>query len=344
MSKKGVIEKTGEDPQQFVSNIFPRPKKDGGCRIILDLTLLNTFVQYKHFKMDTFYTAMQLVSTGCYMATIDLKDAYYSVPIHHSFRRYLKFKWMGQLWQYKALPNGLSSAPRLFTKLLKPALALLRAQKHIVMAYLDDILIVNANQESAEKSVSATTSLFEKLGFLIHPTKSKLQPSQTIEYLGFVINSVTMLVTLPMDKVLDLTNVCQNLINKPYPSIREVAKVIGKLVAAFPAVEFGRLHYQNLQRAKTQALIQRAGHFDRPMQLPKEALSELHWWIENVPQAAKNILVHQPVVFYKLTQVLSDGGLRIMRPAVEADGLSKRIYCSKHMVLIIWSYWEHFMD
>ena len=84
-----------------------------------------------------------------------------------------------------------------------------------------------------------------------------------------------MLVTLPIDKIVDITNFCRCLIDKPYPSIREVAKVIGKLVAAFPAVEFGPLHYQNIKGQKHK-LIQRAGHFDRPMQLPKEALLELY--------------------------------------------------------------------
>lgn len=124
---KRVIEKNSHEPHQFVSNIFTRQKKDGGYLIILDLTQLNTFVQYKHFKMESFVTAKQLISRGCYMACIDLKDAYYSVPVHKDHRKYLKFSWMGQQWQFKALPNGLTSAPRLFTKILKPALALLRA-------------------------------------------------------------------------------------------------------------------------------------------------------------------------------------------------------------------------
>ena len=173
------------------------------------------------------------------MATIDLKDAYYSVPIHHQYGRYLKFSWMGQLWQFKALPNGLTSAPRLFTKLLKPVLALLRAQNHIVMAYLDDILIISNTQETAEESVSATKHLFERLGFLVHPTKSKLEPSQKIDYLGFVIDSVDMSVTLPTAKAVEITEVCTSLVEKQQPSIQKVASVIGKLVAAFPAVQFG---------------------------------------------------------------------------------------------------------
>ena len=117
LEQKGVIEKTVHEPVEFVSNIFTRPKKDGGCRVIIDLTSLNTFVTYTHFKMDTFETAKSLISHGCFMACIDLQDAYYTVSIQKYYRRFLKFIWMGQLWQYRALPNGLTTAPRLFSKL-----------------------------------------------------------------------------------------------------------------------------------------------------------------------------------------------------------------------------------
>ena len=104
------------------------------------------------------------------MACIDLKDAYHSVLIRKDHRRYLKFVWMGQLWQYRSLANGLTTAPRLFTKTLKPVLASLRRQNHIVMAYLDDILIVGKTLEMAKLAVTATKSLFRKTG-VCHPSR-----------------------------------------------------------------------------------------------------------------------------------------------------------------------------
>ena len=73
--------------------------------------------------MDTLYTIIKLVEKDCFMASIDLKDAYYSVPIAASYRKYLKFSWKGSLYQFTCLPKGLSCGPRKFTKLLKPALS-----------------------------------------------------------------------------------------------------------------------------------------------------------------------------------------------------------------------------
>lgn len=103
-------------------------KKDCRYRIILDLSELNECIEYHHFKMDTLNTVVDLITPGCYMASIDLKDAYYTVPIAESHRNFLKFRWGRSLWQFKALPNCLSARSCLFTKLLKPPLATLRAR------------------------------------------------------------------------------------------------------------------------------------------------------------------------------------------------------------------------
>ena len=58
--------------------------------------------------MDMLDSAMKLIDTDCYMASVDLQDAYYSVPIHVEYQKYLKFIWRGTLYQFTALPNGLS--------------------------------------------------------------------------------------------------------------------------------------------------------------------------------------------------------------------------------------------
>jgi len=54
------------------------------------------------------------------MASIELQDAYCTVPVAPEHQKYLKFSFNGILYQYTRLPNGLSSAPRIFTKMLKP--------------------------------------------------------------------------------------------------------------------------------------------------------------------------------------------------------------------------------
>ena len=66
---------------------------DDGTRLILNLKELNEFVVYEHFKMDDIKTIINMVTRNCFMVTIDLKDAYYSVAISRLFQKFLKFKW-----------------------------------------------------------------------------------------------------------------------------------------------------------------------------------------------------------------------------------------------------------
>ena len=86
-------------------------------------------IEYKHFKMESLSLAVQLMRKKCYMASIDLTDAYYTVPVASEQRKYLRFMWGGKLFQCTCLSNGLSAAPRYFTKLLKPVYGILCSQE-----------------------------------------------------------------------------------------------------------------------------------------------------------------------------------------------------------------------
>jgi len=72
------------------------------------------------------------------MASIDLKHAYYSIPIAEEYKKFLKFMWRGQRFQFEALPVGLTSSPRIFTKIMKAPLTFLRKEGFSLAGYIDD--------------------------------------------------------------------------------------------------------------------------------------------------------------------------------------------------------------
>ena len=119
--RKQAIEACDHEAGEYISPIFTRPKKDGSHRMILNLKLLNKNITHHHFKIDTVLSAVRLMKHGCFMASIDLKDVYHSVPTHSDFQKYLKLSWRGQLYKFVCFPNGLAPCSRQFTKLLKPA-------------------------------------------------------------------------------------------------------------------------------------------------------------------------------------------------------------------------------
>ena len=91
--KKGVIEKVQHEKGEIISNIFIRPKQDGSFRLILNLRKLNEHIEKIHFKMETLKSALNMVKKCVYFAKIDLKDAYYSIAVAESDRKFLRFTW-----------------------------------------------------------------------------------------------------------------------------------------------------------------------------------------------------------------------------------------------------------
>ena len=106
----------------FYSRIFLVPKKDGGCRPVFDLKALNRFVSKEKFKMTTPRVVTNALHRGDWAVSIDLKYAYFHVPIHAKSKRLLRFALTDsnglRVFQFRALPFGLTSAPRVFTKVI----------------------------------------------------------------------------------------------------------------------------------------------------------------------------------------------------------------------------------
>jgi len=116
MIRKGAILAVDPVAGQFVSNIFLTPKKSGGMRPVINLKQLNNFLEPVHFKMEHLLTILPLLEQGSLMTSLDLKDAYFSLPMAKSVRKYLRFSWRGRLYEFQCLCFGLSPAPYFFYK------------------------------------------------------------------------------------------------------------------------------------------------------------------------------------------------------------------------------------
>ncbi|KAI2665260.1 Transposon Ty3-G Gag-Pol polyprotein [Labeo rohita] len=95
----------------FYSRYFIVPKKDGGLRPILDLRLLNRSVKRLKFKMLTIKQVVSQIRSEDWFVTIDLKDAYFHVSILPQHRKFLRFAFRGEAYQYRVLPFGLALSP-----------------------------------------------------------------------------------------------------------------------------------------------------------------------------------------------------------------------------------------
>ena len=287
-----IVVPSEHEEGQFISPIFTTTNRDGSLRLILNLKTFNQYLLYQHFKMETLSYILKLVKPNCYMTSLDLKSAYYSVPMAPVCQNYLKFLWQDKLYKFVAFPNGLACCPRLFTKLLKPPLAHLRKHGHVIAAYLDDLYQQGDDFDDCVETVLKTIKTFTQLGFTIHPTKSSLIPSQIIEFLGFIINSCNNTVTISPDKTADISKCISHALNScANITIRELAQCVGKIVAIFPAAVAGPLHYRGLERDKDHHLKAHKGNFDVKISLGEHAKNELWWWQKNIPHISKHILL-----------------------------------------------------
>ncbi len=168
---------------------------------MVNLKALNQFVHTDHFKMEGMQTVKQLARPGDWLAKVDLQDAYFSVPIQHTQTRFLRFQFQGIQYEFRCLPFGLSSAPLVFTKTLKPVVALLRELGVCCVIYLDDMLIMADSQVVLKDHTAGAIYLLEALGFTINYLKSVTEPTQEHEYLRVVLNTTTMEFKLPGEKL-----------------------------------------------------------------------------------------------------------------------------------------------
>ena len=116
--KKLVIAFSIPDEGELISDILMRGKKDGNIRMILNLKTFNKFVNYKHFKMESINNVINLIKPNIYMASIDLKDASFSVRIHNDHKKYLKFIF-GNFLKFTSMPDGYGTVARYLLKYQK---------------------------------------------------------------------------------------------------------------------------------------------------------------------------------------------------------------------------------
>lgn len=278
---------------QFISKTFLAPKPDGTKRFILNLKTLNKFIEPLHFKMEDYRTASKLITKNCYMASIDLKEAYLLLPISAHDRKYLRFEFEDNdakisTFEFTSMPYGLSVAPRTFTKLMKVVVTYLRSRGYTSVVYLDDILCIGRDYQECLKNINETIRLLEYLGFVINYNKSNLDPKQSCKYLGFVFNSLDMTISLPEEKRNNISRLLQKFHFLRTCTIRDFAHLIGTLTAACPAIKYGWAYTKLLEREKFLAL-QKTEHYDAKFRPSKEILPDLDWWLKNISIAKNSI-------------------------------------------------------
>ncbi|KAK3521655.1 hypothetical protein QTP70_014700 [Hemibagrus guttatus] len=173
----------------FYSRYFVVPKRDGGLRPVLDLRALNSALMKFKFKMLTMKLIMSQIRSEDWFVTIDLKDAYFQVGIQPEHRKFLRFAFGGDAYQFRGLPFGLALSPCTFTKCMDAALAPLYFQVICILNYLDDWLILAHSKAMAASHRDVVLVHMRSLGLRVNPEKCVFSPSQRTTFFGVIWDS-----------------------------------------------------------------------------------------------------------------------------------------------------------
>lgn len=269
-------------PPVIVSPLGIIPKSDGGIRIIHDCSrpkgeAVNDYVSNSHkFKYQSLDDATQLVGHGYFMAKVDLKSAYRSVPISPESQKVTGFKWtLNGVTAYfvdTKLPFGSKEAPGIFHRLSQAVRRMMARRGFNIVAYLDDFFICESSKARCRKALSCLIFLLRKLGFYIN-WKKVVDPTQHLTFLGIDINSVSMQLSLPENKLLELRRELASFMGRQRASKQQLQSLAGKLNWAASVVYGGRAFLRRIINA-----ICILKHKSHKIRLSHTVKQDIAWW------------------------------------------------------------------
>ena len=245
--QKKALEIVSHRSPGFYSHLFTVPKRSGGFRPVIDLKALNRFIYCPHFHMETDRAIRSQLRPGEWTTSVDLSDAYLHIPVHPSFKKFLRLHIQGQSYQFRAMCFGLNIAPRVFTKILDPVASHLRSRGIVLHRYLDDWLIRGSSPSVVADHTQVVISLFQSLGLLVNREKSELTPKTRFVFLGMDVDLEQAWIRPTEAQLARIGVLVSTLTSCHRSSVRILLSLIGSLNHAAQFVHLGRLHVRPLQ-------------------------------------------------------------------------------------------------
>lgn len=235
---------------------------------------VNDSVPDRHFRFQTLEVALSMMSQNCFMAIVDIRHAYRHIVIRPEDWDLQSFRVGDLCFQDRCLSFGLKIAPEVFTRFSQAVLRIMRSHGfHNAMAYLDEFF-VTGNWTQVWKTFCHLIYVLRQLGFYIHWGKVLL-PARERKFLGFMLDSVQMTVSVPPDKMEDARSLITQALSSAWLPIKVWQRLIGKLNFMAKAIYGGRTF---LRRVIDLAVRLDRCH-NKGSRVTKEAAADLHWWL-----------------------------------------------------------------
>lgn len=156
-------------------------------RVVTDFRIINESLKYQSDSIPPIQLLIQNLATYSFFTTLDLKSAYYNVPLDTKGSRIGITTQFGN-FEFQRLPFGLASAPAVFTRFMRHIMKELEYSQtdHTVQCYLDDIIIASKDYDAHLEVVEKVFKLLDKNDLRLTAKKVKIA-NDSVEFLGYLI-------------------------------------------------------------------------------------------------------------------------------------------------------------
>ncbi|CAI6371236.1 unnamed protein product [Macrosiphum euphorbiae] len=156
-------------------------------RMVIDYSqTINKFTLMDAFPLPNIDELVSKVAQHTIYSTIDLRSAYYQIPIHEDERQYTAFEAGGRLYQFRKIPFGVTNGVACFQRVIDTIIS----QENLdgVYAYLDDITICGNNQTEHDLNLNKFLTIIKKYGLILNEDKCQFSKCE-ISLLGHHISN-----------------------------------------------------------------------------------------------------------------------------------------------------------
>jgi hypothetical protein len=242
--KSGAVKRVEREGTKHLVPWFILSKQEGGGtqkhRLISDCRELNQFVETKRFRLENLQSIFPFLKKGDWGAKIDLKDAYFHIPLSQDLKPFLRMEVGGEYWEFQAGCFGLNVMPHIFMQVVWTLEKKWRSQGIIVFIYLDDILLLGATRSLVQKNLTILIQDILEAGFKVNTKKSILEPTQLIHHLGFDLNLQVGKLQISPQKLKMVKKELGKLVTKDQLTCRKMASILGQVRSFLVALPFLR--------------------------------------------------------------------------------------------------------
>ena len=182
-----IIVKAPKKRSSFLSNFFLVQKANNKVRPIMDYSHLGNHLKSPHFVLPSVYQIIRNKFknfTNLFYIKLDLRAAFYNVPLKESSRYITTFVYNSIRYQMTKLPMGLSISPFVMQRFSNAIVAKYKDMCTFAWAHIDDMLFAHSSPNELKKIATALVKDLSAISWKISWDKSVLIPSRGITYLG----------------------------------------------------------------------------------------------------------------------------------------------------------------